>query len=128
MPAFEGLEDLDRVLIAIALRFRETALKKAVLAGAQLIRDDAAERAPRRTGVLAEEEVITSPRSSSRKFQATVHIGPSARAYYGAFVETGTIYMRAEPFLRPALEAKQEEAAQIAADVLQLEFDSFMKS
>src|SRR6266705_517858 len=103
MATFEGLDDLNQVLLAIALRFRETALKKAAMAGAQLIRDEAAERAPRRTGVLAEEEMISSARSASAKFQATVHIGPSARAFYGAFVETGTIYMRAEPFLRPAL-------------------------
>jgi HK97 gp10 family phage protein len=128
MAAFEGLEDLQQTLIAVALRFREVALKKAAMAGGQLIRDEAAERAPRRTGVLAEEEMISSARSSSTKFQATVHIGPSARAFYGEFVEKGTIYMRAEPFLRPALEAKREEAAQVAADVLALEFDQFMKS
>jgi HK97 gp10 family phage protein len=127
MATFEGLDDLNQTLIAVALRFRETALKKAAMAGAQLIRDEAADRAPRRTGVLAEEETITAPRASSSKFQATVHIGPSALAFYGEFVEKGTIYMRAEPFLKPALEAKAEEAAQLAADTLASEFDSFLK-
>ena len=127
MAAFEGLDDLQQVILAVGLHFRQVALKKAAMAGAQLIRDEAADRAPRRTGVLAEEEMITAPRTSGNSYNATVHIGPSALAYYGEFVEMGTIFMKAEPFLRPALEAKGEEAAQLAADVLQLEFDQFLK-
>src|ERR1041385_6409633 len=106
MPTFEGLDDLNQTLIAIALKFKQDSLKKAAMADAQLIRDEAADRAPRRTGVLTEEEMETSARTRANSFSDWLHIGTSELAFYGEFVEIGTIHMRAEPFLRPALQAK----------------------
>jgi len=41
---------------------------------------------------------------ASDEFQAAVAIGPTRKAFYGLFVEYGTVKMGAKPFLRPAFD------------------------
>src|SRR5690606_13750740 len=89
-------------------------MREALLAGAEPIREDAVRRAPRRTGFLA-GHIITEP-VKGRTDQ--VVIGPTKDAFYGLFQELGTSHHRAQPFLRPALEAKKDEAQRRAAAVL----------
>lgn len=47
---------------------------------------------------------------------------PYKDVYYAPFVELGTIHMRAQPFLRPAVEGQQAVYRQIIEDAFREEF------
>ncbi|MBX9759366.1 MAG: HK97 gp10 family phage protein [Beijerinckiaceae bacterium] len=48
-----------------------------------------------------------------------VYVGPAPRVFYAAFVEFGTIRMRAHPFLRPALDQTRSQVISRFADEVQ---------
>lgn len=109
----------------------QAALKAGLRAGAELVAADAASRAPRRVGKLAESLVI---QETADQQELQVFVGPSADAFYAKFVEFGTAPhavgkgsdltrasgrpgkqtgglhpgARAKPFLFPALEAQHD--------------------
>jgi HK97 gp10 family phage protein len=90
------------------------AMKEASLAGANVLREEAALIAPRSdspTGIghMADHiNVKTMPGTSP--LHVRVRIGPDPDHFYGRFLETGTSKMAAQPFLRPALDTKSKEA------------------
>jgi HK97 gp10 family phage protein len=98
-------------------------LKKALYKSATVIRDDAIRRAPEDTGRLKQFIGRSGGRvkTGDDRFQATVLVGLirltkaqqrktglTQDAYYGKFVEFGTRFQRAEPFLRPAFDSQKE--------------------
>ena len=114
-------------------------LLEAAEAGAELIRKDASDRAPRDTGRLSKEIIIEKEKASKR--EATVKIGPSKDAFYGLYVEVGINQarvskgkvmrfevdgsevfarkvsgMQAQPFLKPAFESKRDAAKRKAVE------------
>lgn len=105
-----GTDEAIRTLERLKTRVQQDkALKPAYMAAAELVRDEAARRAPvGETGKLRGE---MSAEWVSRKRYAIV--GPSKDAYYGEFQERGTSKMPAHPFLRPALEAVKDEAIEV---------------
>jgi HK97 gp10 family phage protein len=89
----------------------------AALAGAEVIREQAAQNAPRgETGNLARLEITKSVVKKTDR--AIVKIGPSTAAFYGTFIELGTVHMAPQPFLGPALEEKSQEAIQETTNVI----------
>lgn len=69
---------------------------------AAAIRDDARRRAPKDTGVLRKSIYVTTDREPGTRIRiAKVVIG----AFYGRFIELGTVDQPARPFLRPAADA-----------------------
>lgn len=92
-------------------------LIQAASAGAEPIREQAGQNAPRDTGALARLEITKV--ASKQQDRVIVKIGPSKDVFYGLFVELGTVHMAPEPFLAPALEQKSGEATQETANVLQ---------
>jgi len=93
-----------------------TAMTKATLAGAEVVREEASALAPRRKtetkiGHMADHIVVQLMRSTA-PLHVRVRIGPDKDHWYGRFSETGTVKMAAHPFLRPALDTKADEALQ----------------
>lgn len=118
MAVLQGLDQFDRALKQLSLVTQGQLLKQAVKKGAELIREEAENRAPRDTGTLAEEEIVSVVAGESNAFEATVKIGPSKKAFYGFFQEFGTAHHAAQPFLMPSFEEKQDEALQVVSDEL----------
>lgn len=112
----EGAEELNRALRSVGDRATGLVLKQAAEAGAQVIADEAKRLAPRDTGALAEGIGIQPGRMQQGRAQ--FNIGPGKREWYGELVELGTEKMTAKPFLRPAFDAKAEEAKDKVAEVL----------
>lgn len=109
------------------------ALHGAALAGAEVVREAAAARAPRRTGFLAAH--IAAEVVEARPERVVVAIGPDREAFYGLFVERGhPIVMGSKkatrrvlgqvpphPWLEPAFDESRREAAQRAIEMLRRE-------
>jgi HK97 gp10 family phage protein len=110
-----GMQELLRQLERMGTE-AEQVKKDALLAGAEIIQQAASERAPRDTGKLAENIVI-----SEIKEDGTVDIGPDRDRFYGLFLEFGTSKMAARPFLQPAFEENKEQVQQKMADVIRRE-------
>lgn len=139
----EGLAELGKALRELPVRVARNGLRVSVYAGAKVVRDEARARAPKAQqslgpnqpppGTLKRSVImkhIPELSSSTRQtFFVTVRHGKKYRkqgkkgnlsqdAWYWRFVEFGTRKMRAQPFLRPALEAKRREAGQAMRDRL----------
>lgn len=110
MLIFKNAKDLEKAFNKLGFSRRQVVLIKAAKAGAEIIRQDAAWRAPRETGRLQEEMILTTAGTESNAAEVTVKIGPSRRAFYGLFQEIGTAHHATQPFLEPALKAKKSEA------------------
>jgi HK97 gp10 family phage protein len=139
----EGLAELGKALRELPERVARNGLRVSVYAGAKVVRDEARARAPKAAqslgpnqpppGTLKRSVIMKHiPELSSltrQTFFVTVRHGKKYRkqgkkgnlsqdAWYWRFVEFGTQKMRAQPFLRPALEAKRREAGQAMKDRL----------
>lgn len=120
-----GMQELLRQLEQIGTE-AEQVKKDALLAGAEVIQQAASEKAPRDTGKLAENIVI-----SDMKEDGTVDIGPDRDRFYGLFVEfgrkagekKGRKYPKADPhpFLQPAFEENIDRVQDEMADVIRRE-------
>jgi HK97 gp10 family phage protein len=104
----EGVEELNNALREIGDRATGLALRKAAEAGAEVIADEAKQRAPVKTGQLRES--ITVAPGPMKQGKAEYRIGPGKKAWYGSLIEFGTKFIPARPFLRPALDVAKDEA------------------
>src|SRR5262245_45423658 len=110
MADMKGLDQVLRALAALPEAVRLNVLADACMDGAEVIRDGASARAPRKTGQLAGDiqiDVELLPEGARAK------IGPSKKSFYGLFQERGTKHQRAYPFLRPALDEDGPKAQQV---------------
>lgn len=82
----------------------EPVLRDALLDGAKLIRTEAMTLAPRDTGRLARSIKVDQDPTGLRTWITTTKKG-----YYGMFHEFGTVKMAAHPFMRPAVDGKEDE-------------------
>jgi HK97 gp10 family phage protein len=116
MPNYiKGLDRIVRNFDKLTLRDINT---NAALAGAEVIREQASQNAPRgETGNLSRLEITKV--AVKKQDRVVVKIGPSTTAFYGMFIELGTVHMAPEPFLGPALEQKMSEAIQETTAVIQ---------
>lgn len=120
----EGLSELSRRMKELEPKLRKSALRSAVSAGAQVIKKEAQTLAPVGTARLQKKAIYVtrSKRDSSNgveTFKVAVHQwrkGGNIDAYgekdafYWRFLEFGTKFISARPFLRPAFESKKMEA------------------
>jgi HK97 gp10 family phage protein len=110
-----GMQELLRQLERMGTE-AEQVKKDALLAGAEMVKKAASEKAPRDSGKLSENIVI-----SDIKEDGTVDIGPDRDRFYGLFLEFGTSKMAAKPFLQPAFEENKVQVQQKMADVIRRE-------
>lgn len=127
---FSGLLDIASDLDALSKSQNRKVLRDATRSAATVVKDEASKRAPKRSGKLAKNIVVLTQRSRNGDISSGVHIrgtnphtgnsdkkmktGDPRNAFYWRFLELGTSKMAAVPFLRPAYDARQEEAAKVA--------------
>jgi len=111
---------LTDVLNRASIASSESTLRQAAVAGARVFLAEMQIRAPRRTGKLAESLLITyAPEESVTGMLATYLVTFNQDAWYARLLEVGTSEMAAEPFIRPAFEAKKQEAAAVVIEKIQ---------
>ncbi len=121
MRSLVRLEGRDKLLEALKQAGDAMAghLEEAVLAGAEIVRQAASANAPMRTGTLA-TNIVKELDKKSKKGETAAKIGPNKKAYYGLFVELGTVKMSARPFLFPALESNRAAVRSTIRDKLRV--------
>lgn len=131
----KGLKELDDFLRQLPEQIQRKALVQATAAGARVIRDGARGRVPVRaipSGPIKVGKKATKARlpgylrasigtwriKKAAKGTVTYGVGARGYAFYGKFLEFGTKYITARPFLRPALDALHLWAIEAVASVL----------
>jgi HK97 gp10 family phage protein len=107
-----GVESVIRQLREMPIKMARGTLKRAVLAGAEPIREAMERGAPRGdpSAPTLSEIVVMSGSSPANELTAIAFVGPNKEAFYGLFQELGTRYHKAQTFARPALDTAHEEA------------------
>lgn len=131
----KGLKELDDFLKSLPEQIQRKALVQATAAGARVLRDAAKGRIPIRAdppgpikvgrrstrarlpGYLRAALGVWRIKKGSTS-TVTYGIGARGYAFYGKFLEFGTKYIRARPFLRPALDSAHLWAIEAVASVL----------
>lgn len=127
---FSDLLDLSKDLEALSKAENRKVMRDATRAAATVFKDEAVKRAPVRTGKLKKNIVVITQRDRNGNITSGVHVrGTNPRtgnsdnsmkasnarnAYYWRFVELGTSNMAAIPFIRPAYDARLEDATNAA--------------
>ncbi len=115
---FKNAEGLKSAFDRQGYAMRRVLLTKSVKAGAEIIRARAEQLAPRDTGQLAESEIVRVIGADSSAAEVVAKIGPDRASFYGMFLEFGTAFIVARPWLTPALEQTQEEALKVSAEIV----------
>lgn len=92
----------------------------AIRAGSNIVRDEARRLVPVDTGNL-KKSIATIRRKGDKntvQFSVTPSRGGRNDGWYAHFLEFGTSKMSAKPFLRPALESKQDEVLQATKEYI----------
>ena len=121
----QGARELGRELYRLESKVRISLMEEAMTEAGEIIRQEAHNRAPRQRGGLAKSLAV----QIGRKHSPSVRIGPGRGGAHGNLVELGTGArqtkygdsrgtMPAQPFLKPALEAKENEALAKFREVL----------
>lgn len=135
MIRIEGLKELEKVLAQLPKSLHGKVLGAAVREGAKEIQSEAQRQAPigkasHQVGKKGRKSYIVSVRPGhlkrNVKIRVTKSTGAEARSYvyvsfkafYGRFLEYGTRHHIAQPFMRPAWDAKREAAARKIGDEL----------
>lgn len=137
-----GLAELEAALLELGNALSGKILFKALMDAALPIQNEARARAPKsiadhysykKKGKKGQKTIertliqsgnlrknITRKRLKSRNEQTGANVGISwrANAFYGRHIEFGTSKMAAKPFLRPAFDAKKEDALTIFKEKL----------
>ncbi|WP_110877327.1 HK97-gp10 family putative phage morphogenesis protein [Franconibacter helveticus] len=140
---FSGLDEISRDLETLSRAENNKVLRDATRAGAEVLREEVIQRAPERTGKMKKNVVILTQKARRRgEISSGVHIrGVNPRtgnsdntmkannprnAFYWRFVELGTVNMPAHPFVRPAFDTRQEQAAQAAIERMNRAIDEVL--
>jgi HK97 gp10 family phage protein len=120
--SLRGLDELAKGLRELSQSVRKQALTSALKAAGEPMRDRMSSLAPwgQDDPHLANEIVMSFVRDvegvkATTDGEATLAIGPSWNAFYGLFLEYGTVKMSARPFMRPAFDETSDESMAILA-------------
>lgn len=127
---FSGLAGLSEDLATLSKAENRKVMRDATRAGATILKDEAVRRAPVKSGKLKKNIVVITQRERNGAIASGVHIrGTNPRtgasdkkmkasdprnAYYWRFIEMGTSTMPPVPFVRPAYDAREEDAVNAA--------------
>lgn len=111
-----GAEELERAMNAVGDRVGGLLLRDAAEDGAKIIAAEASRLAPKDSGDLAAGIGTAIYRRQTGRTRVNISFGKEE--WYGRLVELGSENMAAQPFLRPALDAKQQEATDAVGKAL----------
>lgn len=114
-------QELLKTLAQFPKNIQNNVMTGAIRAGANVIRDEARLRAPKKTKELAKSIVSIKRRAEVRnqvKFSVTPSRGKNKAGWRAHFIEFGTSKMSAKPFLRPAFEASENKSLDAAKDYI----------
>ena len=115
----EGGDELLRQLRRIDESMQGATLTQATADGADVLVQGMRVVAPRgESGILASDKGIGMEQSIKDTKVAEFEIGPTKRAFYGVFQELGTIWMSANPFMRPAYDTEKPNVVKAIGDTL----------
>lgn len=119
-----GLDALKANFDALSYGLQRKILMTATRKGALVIVTAMQARAPRLQLSTTQREAgalaagILSRIWDSSTSEVTARIGPDKKTFYGRFPEFGTVHEAAEPFVRPALDEKRDEALAVIGQEL----------
>jgi len=139
--AITGDKELLEVLKRLPKHISDKILDKAIRKGANILKKEASLRAPSRKGNnvlrrygkgLKREIIVRKLAKRKARGETILQVGPSRDAFYGIFVEFGTVHRyhksgksvgaitqdNAQPFMRPAFDAKVDEIQSEATKIL----------
>ena len=114
-------KSLLKALSAFPKNIQNNVMTGAIRAGANVIRDEARVRVPKKTKALAKSIVSIKRRTETRnqvKFSVTPSKGKNKAGWRAHFVEFGTSKMSAKPFLRPAFEVSENKSLDAAKNYI----------
>lgn len=115
-----GLAEIQAVLSKLPARIEQRVIENALTAGGRVIVKEAKRRVPVDSGKLRDSLTVgrTTRRRGSR-MKGTVYIGPRSKVgAHAHLVEFGTPHAPAQPFLRPALDERAQDAIKKIAERL----------
>jgi HK97 gp10 family phage protein len=125
---FEGGQELAKMLDQLSMRVGKKVLTGALMDGGELIRAHAERIAPRAPGApdIADNIGMSTAKTNVSSYvgggeQAAIKIGPVKGYAYGLPQELGTSRHAAQPFMRPAFDAKAAKALPVIAQSLWVE-------
>ena len=124
----EGIADLQEKFALLKAGTQKAVLRRALREAGEVVRAEAERLAPydnASEGPHLKDNIIARVRITGEVQEATV--GFDKKVYHGQFQELGTKDHPAQPFLRPALDAKQGEAIERVADVLMEQVDKAVR-
>ena len=114
-------KSLLKALNAFPKNIQKNVMTGAIRAGANVIRDEARIRVPKKTKDLAKSIVSIKRRAETRnqvKFSVTPSRGKNKAGWRAHFIEFGTSKMSAKPFLRPAFESSENKSLDAAKEYI----------
>lgn len=90
---------------------------EALIAGADIIRDEIEARAPVKSGTL-KNNIVTSGIRQDWNGVKHIKVGPDLDAFWGRFQEFGTVHQKARPFVEPAFLSKRKEALAVMKEAI----------
>jgi HK97 gp10 family phage protein len=137
-----GLKELQTALRQLPKELQGKVLTAALRDGARIVINDAKVRAPKATEphFVGKGKELVQPGNIARNIMvrkvkdtdntATVSVGIRAKgkagknAFYWRFLEFGTKFISARPFMRPAFESKKHEVAEAIKTALRKRIDA----
>lgn len=111
---FKGLDQIDAMFKELPIELQRTAMRTGLRDASKVMQDGMRRRAPR----AAVHRVIRKGRSYLSRLVDSItirirvrgdgdpiaEVGPSRRAFWARFIEYGTRFISAKPFMRPTLD------------------------
>ncbi|WP_374349164.1 HK97-gp10 family putative phage morphogenesis protein [Chitinimonas sp.] len=126
--AVQGLAELGRALDGLGPKIERKLMRRALRAGAVLIRNAAIARVPKDSGAAQRSIRVVFRRGEPGVIVVNVVAGDLSEsnqrkfgqksAFYVRFLEYGTARLPARPFMRPALDDRASAAVEAIAGVL----------
>lgn len=114
-------QDLLKTLKQFPKNIQNNVMTGAIRASANVIRDEARIRVPKKTKDLAKSIVSIKRKAEVRnqvKFSVTPSKGKNKAGWRAHFTEWGTSKSSAKPFLRPAFEVSESKSLEAAKDYI----------
>jgi HK97 gp10 family phage protein len=124
----QGADLIERALKTLPDKLARKVVTGALSAGARIIRDAAKSKVPVRTGALKRSIMVSTAKKATKQNGGKVVVGfrkPTSRRAH--LTEFGTEHSPAEPFMRPALDEKGDEAIKKIAAFMEAGIDGAMK-